>query len=80
MSENRALRRRLWDLADKWNERGRDEEKRGNPRARMLFDCAEDLHEALAYPAATEADEQALRATYGKTSDELADEAEKGSQ
>lgn len=62
------LRRTLWALADKWDRGGGLIER----------ECAEELRAALTYPAATEADEEQLLRTFGKTSDELADEAEAG--
>lgn len=61
------LRRTLWALADKWDRGGGLIER----------ECAGELRAALTYPAADQADEQLLR-IFGKTSDELADEAEAG--
>ena len=67
------LRRRLWMLADEWDKVLIDPVTDHNFRV-----AAQELRKALTYPAATEADEAELVTRYGKTSDELADEAEKG--
>lgn len=72
----RELRRKLWELADQWDRQAEASSLR--PYATAKNNCARRLREALTYPAATEADEAALVQTYGKTSDELADEAERG--
>ncbi len=67
------LRRRLWALADEW------ESRPGTTFAKKVDeDFVRELRQALTYPEATEADEAALQAAYGKTADELADEAETG--
>lgn len=68
----RELRRKLWELAKEWELTGMQVME--GPYMR----CATDLRKALTYPAATAADEEQLQRTFGKSSDELADEAERG--
>jgi hypothetical protein len=63
------LRRKLWALADQW-------EAEDHVEPGSYF--ADQLRQVLTYPAATEADEAELVKTYGKTSEQLADEAEAG--
>lgn len=76
------LRRRLWALAAVWDEQAVGREGSGFPAlqaaATIWRVAAKELRQALTYPEATEEDEAALRAAYGKTSEELADEAERG--
>jgi hypothetical protein len=72
----RELRRKLWELADRWERQAADPMV-GINTAHTLRECASQLRGALTYPLATEADEQELQRTYGKSSEQLADEAEK---
>jgi hypothetical protein len=67
MNEIRELRRKLWELAKKWEL----DDSTGTQ-------CVYDLRQVLTYPMATEEDEAEVQRAYGKTTEQLADEAEAG--
>lgn len=78
--EDNELRRQLWRLADNWDATA--EGKCCGPVtaevSTALGLCAGRLREILTYPVATDEDEARVQRIFGKSSDELADEAEEG--